>query len=173
MATPRFEYSSGPVRRFVATALVGLACALVQPAHAFPGGHAGMAGRGELGAMAQLLERVDASAEQKAQIKLIMQTARNDLGPVIAQLRGLRDQSAALFTQPAVDAHSAEELRLQMQALQGQFSKRKLQAKVDASRVLTPEQRSKMAELMKMHQAMAVRHRAEAESLTAKPGAAK
>ncbi len=188
MATPRFNTSFTAVRLFAATAFLGMAGAFVQTAHAAPGGHAGMAGHGEMGAMggrgmgmgqdgpghmARLLDRVGASTDQKVQIKTIMEAAHNELKPVMAQVKSLRDQSAALFTQPAVDANAAEALRLQMQGLQGQVSKRMLQAKVDASRVLTPDQRSKMADLMSKRQAMAERHRAESESLMGKPAGLK
>lgn len=186
MATPRFKTSAGALRLFAATAFLGLAGAFVQAAQASPGGHGGMAGHGEMaamggrgmgmgmgmdgpGPMGRLLDRVGASAEQKAQIKTLMEAAHTDLRPVMAQMKTLRDQNAALFTQPAVDANAAEALRLQMQALHGQVSKRMLQAKVESSRVLTPEQRSKMAELTKKRRAMVERHRAEAQTLMGKP----
>lgn len=166
MATLQFKTPARALRLFAATVLFGMAGAFIHTAHAAPGGHGGMAGPGH---MARLLDRAGASAEQKAQITILMEAARNDLKPVMAQMKTLHAQSAALFTQPAVDANAAEVLRQQMQALQAQVSKRMLQAKVESSRVLTPEQRTKMADMMKKRRAMAERHRAEAESLIGKP----
>jgi len=130
----------------------------------------GMDGPGHIG---RLLDRVGASADQQAQIKTIMDAARNDLKPVHTQMKTLRAQSAALFTQPSVDANAVEAVRLQMQTLHGQASKRMAQALVESSRVLTPEQRARMADMMNKRRAMAERHRAEAESLMGKPAGAK
>ena len=179
-------------RLFTLTALIGFIGAVSQIAHAAPGGHGAMGGHGDMAAMggrgtgmdgggqmghmghmSRVLDRVGASAEQKAQIKTIMESAHNELKPVHSQMKLLRDQSTALFTQPAVDANAAEALRLQMQTLHGQVSKRMLQAMVESSRVLTPDQRAKMADMMNKRRAMAERHRAEAESLMGKPAGAR
>ena len=62
--------------------------------------------------------------------------------------RALREQARQLFAQPTVDARAAEALRQQMLAQHDQASKRMLQAMLDISRVLTPEQRKQMAERM-------------------------
>jgi periplasmic protein CpxP/Spy len=193
MNTDHFNAPGRALRLLAVTALIGLAGAVVQTAHAAPGGmaaHGDVAAMGErgkgmgmgmdgpghmghMGHMGRLLDRVGASAEQKAQIKTIMDAARNELKPVHAQMKTLREQSAALFTQPAVDANAAEAARLQMQTLHNQVSKRMLQAMVESSRVLTPEQRAKMADFMKKRRAMAERHRAEAESLMGTQAGAK
>jgi len=190
MTTLQSKTPARALRGLAATVLLSIAA--MHTAHASPGGHGGMAGHGDMAAMGgrgmgmgkgmgmdgpghmgRLLDRVGASAEQKAQIKTLMESARNDLKPVVAQMKTLREQSATLFTQPAVDANAAEALRQQMQALQGQVSKRMLQAKVESSRVLTPDQRTKMADLMKKRLAMAERHRAETESLMGRPAGVK
>ena len=191
----RFDFPARAFRLFTLTALIGFIGAVSQIAHAAPGGHGAMGGHGDMAAMggrgtgmdgggqmgqmghmghmSRVLDRVGASAEQKAQIKTIMESAHNELKPVHAQMKLLRDQSTALFTQPAVDANAAEALRLQMQTLHGQVSKRMLQAMVESSRVLTPDQRAKMADMMNKRRAMAERHRAEAESLMGKPAGAR
>jgi periplasmic protein CpxP/Spy len=181
-------------RLFTLTALVGLAGAVLQTAQAAPGGHGAMGAHGDMAAMGhrgemghmgpmehmgrmnpmgRLLDRVGASAEQKAQIKTLMDAARKDVMPLHAQMKSLREQSAALFTQPAVDANAAEALRQQMHALQGQAGKRMLQAMVESSRVLTPEQRAKMADMIGKRRAMAERHRAEADALMGQPAGSK
>jgi len=188
MKTLQFKSPARALRLLAVTALFGLTGAYFHTAYAAPGGQGGMAGQGDMvamggrgmgmgmdgaGHMGRLLDRVGASAEQKAQIKTLMEAARNDVKPVMAQMKTLREQSAALFTQPAVDANAAEALRQQMQSLQAQASKRMLQAKVDSSRVLTPDQRTRMADLMNKRRAMAERHRAEADSLMGKPAGLK
>jgi protein CpxP len=179
----RFNTPIRALRLLAVTALVGLAGASLQVAHAAPGSMGGMGGHGEMGGrgmgmhgpghMGRMLDQVGASAEQKAQIKTIMEAARNDLKPVQTQMKTLRSQSAALFTQPNVDANAVEAARQQMHALHGQVGKRMAQAMVESSRVLTPEQRTKMADMMNKRRAMAERHRAEAESLVGKPAGAK
>jgi periplasmic protein CpxP/Spy len=189
MTTLALKTPSRPLRLLAATSLIALAGAFVQPAHAMPGGMGGhaemgaMGGRGmgmhgpghmgHMGHMGRMLDQAGASAEQKAQIKTIMEAARNDLKPLHAQMKSLREQSAALFTQRNVDASAVEAARQQMHALHGQVGKRMSQAMVESSRVLTPEQRTKMADMMSKRRAMAERHRAEADSLMDKPAGAK
>jgi Spy/CpxP family protein refolding chaperone len=57
-----------------------------------------------------------------------------------------------------------------MQARQDQASKRMLQAMLEASRVLSPEQRQQLAERANKRGAMAKRHHQERRSLEANPG---
>jgi Spy/CpxP family protein refolding chaperone len=59
-----------------------------------------------------------------------------------------------VFAAPSVDAAAAESLRQQMLAQHDQASKRMLQAMLDVSKVLTPEQRAKVGERMKQRQAV-------------------
>ena len=168
------------LRLLAATAVMTLAGAVMQTAQAAPGGHGAMAQMGGRGTgqdgpahMGRLLDRVGASTEQKAQIKSLMESARSDMKPLRAQIKTLRERGTVLFTQPAVDANAVEALRLQLQGLHDQVSKRMVQAMVESSRVLTPDQRTKMAELMNTHRAMRERHRAEAEALMGTPAGAK
>ncbi|MBL8339922.1 MAG: Spy/CpxP family protein refolding chaperone [Rubrivivax sp.] len=154
------------------------------------GPHAGMMGRGDMaggmgmmqgrgmgmthgGGMGmmhgrggeRMLDGVGATAEQKTQVRQIMDTARNELKPLREAGQALRRQLGSLFAQPTVDARAVEALRQQMQANHEQASKRMTQAMLDASRVLTPEQRKQMAERMEQRRGMMQRHRAERETL--------
>lgn len=139
----------------LAVGLIATAAAFVQaPAQADPmGGHrhgGGMMGGGAMmGGLlhGRALDAINASAEQRAQIKQIADAARADLRTLHEASRTLHQQARALFTQPTVDANAAEVLRQQMLAQHDQASKRMLQAMLEASRVLTPEQRAKLAEL--------------------------
>ena len=72
-----------------------------------------------------------------------------------------------LFTQPNVDASAVEALRQQMVQQHDQTSRRIAQALLDASNVLTPEQRVKLAEQMKQRREMMERHRRERSQLEA------
>lgn len=105
-------------------------------------GPMGMAGRGS----ERMLERLGASAEQRAQIDRIVEQSRQDMRSRAETRRALHDQMAALFAQPAVDAAAVEALRQQMQAEHDQASQRRTQTMLAISEVLTPEQRAQMAQ---------------------------
>lgn len=164
MSTLQFKRQLPPVRLMVATMVVALAGGLTLTSaqaapghemHGGPGGPAGMAGMagGPMMGGPRMLERmldvVNASADQRTQIKAIMDSARADTKAQHETLKGLRDQEVTLFTQPTVDARAAEALRAQQSAVHDQVGKRMLQAKLDVSRVLTPEQRKLLADRMK------------------------
>lgn len=173
-----------PVRVLALTVLVSALGGMVQASHAAPGmaggrpgamhaegagdgGHGGPGGwaLGNPRMMDRLLDSINATTEQRTQIKLIATAAQTDLQAQRTQGRALHQQGQALFTQTTVDARAAEALRVQMLTLHDQTSKRRLQMMLDISRVLTPEQRLKLAERMKQRQAMSERHRAEREGL--------
>ncbi len=104
------------------------------------------------GRMEHLLDMVDASDAQRAQVKQIMDAAKQDLSAQRADGRSLHEQRMSLFTAPNIDAAAIEALRQQMSAQHELVSKRMSQAMVDAARVLTPEQRAKLAQRMKKMQ---------------------
>jgi Spy/CpxP family protein refolding chaperone len=158
-----------PARLLALTTLVALSAGVLQTAQAGPGGHGGAGGPGLAMAsprhLDRMLDSVNATAEQRTQIQQILGTAREELKGQREQARTLRQQSAALFAQPTVDARAAEALRAQMVAQHDAASKRMLQAMLDVSRVLTPEQRQKMAERMQQRRSMMERHRGERQQL--------
>ncbi|HEX6362599.1 MAG TPA: Spy/CpxP family protein refolding chaperone [Albitalea sp.] len=123
-----------------------------------PGGrHGGMAmdgpamfmgkagGRG----LERMLEGVNATDAQRAQIRQITQQAAEDMKAEREQHRALRQRMLEAFTAPTVDAATVESLRQQMLAQHDTRSRRMLQAMLDVSRVLTPEQRAQIGERMK------------------------
>ena len=190
-----FNFTQRPLHLLAATFFVALAATVAQPAAAQPmggpgmmghrdgghgkmdhrGGGAGMGmGMGMMGMDAphmidRMLDAVNASPEQRAQIKQITQAAQTDMRTQRDAGRKLHEQGQALFTQPAVDARAAEALRQQMLAQHDQASKRKLQTMLDVSRVLTPEQRKTLAERMAQRRSMMERHRSERESIDKAP----
>lgn len=123
----------------------------------------GMAGRGGMmppglpgmpfaGPMAdKLFDQIEATPQQREQLRQITEAAAADLRAQHESARGEREQMMKLFTQPVVDAKAAEALRRQMLARQDTASQRVTQALLDSAKVLTVDQRVKMADLMKEH----------------------
>ena len=160
------QLTTGPARLMLAAlafAAAGLLAIPAQAADADHGGGPGMHGGGHH--MERMLDVVNATAEQRAQIKTIMQAARTDLQAQRASGKALHEQMRAAFAQPNVDARAVEALRVQQQAQHDAASKRMLQAKLEISRVLTPEQRKLVAERMAKQHGMMERHRAERATL--------
>jgi periplasmic protein CpxP/Spy len=171
----------------VATALLALLAATASPAFAQPMGGPGMGGRGEHGPgmhrggpggpdgagggmhLMRMLDQVNATPEQRAQIRQIMQAAHTDMKAQRETGRQLRQQQQALFTQPNVDANAVEALRQRLMAHHDATSRRMSQAMLEASRVLSPEQRRQMADKMAQRRTMGERHRAEREALEGAP----
>lgn len=129
--------------------------------------HGGMGGAGMFGAapehMARMLDRMldglSATEAQRAQIKQIAEAAATDMTAQREAGRALREKGIQIFSAPTVDAAAAEQLRQQMLAQHDQLSRRTLQAMLEASKVLTPEQRAKAGERMRqrgdsMHERM-------------------
>jgi protein CpxP len=172
---------SASLRWTLVTGAVALASLLSQTAMAAPadGGmgpghrmHGGGMGEGMGGGMGmngrhmgRMLDAVNATPDQRTQIKAIMDAAHKDMSAIREGGRKLHEQSRAVFTQPNVDARAAETLRQQMLAQHDQASKRMMQAMLDASKVLTPEQRKTLADKMAQRRSMMERHRAERQQL--------
>lgn len=154
------------LRWLAATAVVALAAGFGQAAMAqAPRGPGGFGMAMAPHAVDRMLDAVNASADQRAQIKQIIESARSDLKSQRDSGGDLRDQARELFAQPTVDARAAEALRQQMLAQHDAASKRVLQAMIDVSRVLTPEQRKSIADRLAQRRAMMERHRAERQSV--------
>jgi len=139
----------------------------------FGGGH--MMHREHMGPMGMghmvdhMLDTVKATDAQRAQVKQITQAAAADLKAQHEANRGLHEQMMQVFTQPTVDANAAEALRQKQLAAHDQASKRMLQAMLDISRVLTPEQRQTLADNMKKRHEMMQRHMRERQQLEGQP----
>ena len=137
------------LRMLLATMLVAVAGAVSQTALANPGGghggpggaemHGGRGMPGGMGLMGnprmveRMLDTVNATAEQRAQVKQILQTAQAEMQTQRESGHKLHQQGQALFAQPTVDARAAEVLRLQMVAQHDQASKRMMQTMLDVS----------------------------------------
>ncbi len=107
------------------------------PRDAFPAPHFLMMG---------MLDDVGASEAQRAQIRSIFKTAREELRGQMQEGRGQQAQLLQLWAQPNIDAAAIDALRKQQLAQQERVSARMQAAFIEAGRVLTPEQRAKVAE---------------------------
>ena len=154
--------SARAVRRVIIATLLAVGAALAMSAWAQPGGGRGMGGPGMmLGGSPERIGRVvdhmldglNATDAQRGQIKQIAQAAAADVKAQREATSGLREKAAQIFAAPVVDAAAAESLRQQMHAQHEQSSRRMLQAMLDVSKVLTPEQRAKLGERLKQREA--------------------
>jgi periplasmic protein CpxP/Spy len=138
--------------------------------HGGPGMHGGpgigmMQGRmGE-----RMLDAVNATAEQRTQVKQITDRNVAEMQAQRETHRALREQAMKLFTQPTVDAAAAEQLRQQMLQQHDQASRRMMQSMLEVSRILTPEQRKQMADHMAQRGEMMRRHMQERQQLQGAP----
>lgn len=167
----------------VSSLLVGGAALSALAAHAQPmqpggpGSHEGHRshmmgghhGGGDMGMKmsGRMLELVKATPEQRAQIQKIMDGARTDMQARREAGQSLRAELMAAMAQPNIDAGAVEQIRQKMLAQHDQASKRRMQAVVDAARVLTPEQRKQLAERMSKRRDMMERHQRERRALEA------
>ena len=99
--------------------------------------------------MERMLERVNATAEQRAKIRAIFEAAGKDMRAQADTRRQLHEQGLTLLSQPTIDANAVESLRQQMLAQHDQASQRWSKAMVEAANVLTPQQRTQLAEEMR------------------------
>lgn len=139
-----------PLRFWLASLLVAVASSMALSAWAQPAGpglHGGMWGGGPQH-VERLLSRIQATDDQKARIQQIMQKAASDMAGQRDAGRTLKEKARAVFTAPTVDANAAEQVRQQMLAQHDQNSRRMMAAMLEVSQVLTPEQRSQMAQHM-------------------------
>lgn len=135
--------------------------------HMMGGEHGPHGGGMDMKWSGRMLDAVKASPEQRAQIQKIMEGARTDLQAQREAGQALRGQLMQAMAQPNIDANAVEQLRQKMLAQHDQVSKRRMQAMVDAARVLTPEQRKQLSERMGQRRDMMERHHRERRALEA------
>lgn len=121
--------------------------------------HGGRGGHDEHGALMgpfgegrmldRMLDDVKATDAQRTKIKQIAEAAKKDLQAQHEAGRSLHEKTMQILSAPKIDDAAAESLRQQMLAMHDKVSKRSLQAMLDISRVLTPEQRAQLAQRMK------------------------
>ena len=100
-----------------------------------------------------MLDGLNATDAQRNQIKQIALVAGADIKAQRDSNRVLHEKAMQIFAAPNVDTAAAEQVRQQMLVQHDQMSQRSLQAVLDASKVLTPEQRATLSERMKQRSA--------------------
>ncbi len=128
--------------------------------HGRHGGHHGAASVLDPRRLDRLLDEVKATDAQRAQIRQISGAARDDLRK-LHQGGEPRAQFVNPLAQPQIDAAAAETARQQRLARQDAVSKRVLTATLDVAKVLTPEQRTQLAEKAKKRQERFEQRRAQ------------
>lgn len=158
-----------------AIVLAGMAAAQAQPIGAGSGMHrehrlggehmGGHGGHGGAHRVGQLLDAAGASPEQRAKLQQIMKSAHDDLRQQHQAGRASQHELARLLSSPQLDAVAVEAARQRAFAQREASNKRMTQAMFDASAVLTPEQRQKVAGQMNLRREMMERHQRERQAL--------
>ena len=99
----------------------------------------------------KMLDHLKATDSQRTAIKAIFERMAAEMRPVHEQHKGLHDQLLAALTADNVDRAAVENLRKQIPTLVDQASQVFTKALLDASQVLTPEQRQALAKTMQDH----------------------
>lgn len=127
-----------------------------QDGHESHGGHMSPFGPlGDARMLDRMLDDVKATDAQRVKIKQIAEAAKKDLQAQHESARDLHEKTMQILNAPKVDEAAAEAVRQQMLVQHDKASKRTLQALIEISRVLTPEQRAQVAQRMKDHPAHA------------------
>lgn len=130
-----------------AVVVVGVGVAASQPwgGQGFGGGMGGpfMNIRAEWG-VNRMLDRLDATPEQKEKVTAIVTKALADLEPIRNGRTAFRDDAAKLLKAEKVDRTELEKLRSKQLAQADTASKRITQAVADAADVLSPKQRAEL-----------------------------
>ena len=106
--------------------------------------------RGRYGGMKKLLEQVDLTPEQSQKIDAIHEQFHSDNETLFEEMRTNHQEMRSLFASDA----SPEELRNQHQKIQDlrqQLGTNRFETMLQVREILTPEQRSQLAELMEQH----------------------
>jgi periplasmic protein CpxP/Spy len=93
-----------------------------------------------------LIKAVDGTPEQKDRLVKLAQSATADMQPLRAQRMAARKKGLELLAGSSIDRNALERLRQEQITLADTMSKRAVQHMADAAEVLTPAQRSKLAE---------------------------
>ncbi len=93
----------------------------------------------------RMLDKADATTEQKQRVAQIAKDAAKELMPLRKQHKEARQRAVDLLSQPTIDRAAIEQIRTEELQLGDAVSKRITQAIADAAEALTPEQRAKLA----------------------------
>lgn len=130
-------------------AIGGMALALAQTPAATPS--RGAPDRAQMAErrIDHIIKEINGTPEQKTKLTALAQAAQKDMMPLREQLQTARRQGMALLSAPTIDRVALEKLRSEQTQLMDALSRRMLAHMADAAEVLTPAQRSQLAEKMK------------------------
>ena len=132
-------------RATLATILGGVAAAASFNAVAHRG-RGGMHGSMDVERMLRhLYAEIDATDEQKQRLEPIVKQTMQELAPLRQNLRAARGEALKILSQDRVDSAALESLRARQIQLTDEASRTVTRALVDASEVLNPAQRRKLA----------------------------
>ena len=98
--------------------------------------------------ISKLIADIGGTPEQKDKLLALARATLADLKPLREQHMAARRQGMALLTAPTIDRGALEQLRVSQVQAADAMSQRTLKAMADAAEVLSPEQRSRVAERM-------------------------
>lgn len=96
-----------------------------------------------------MLDDVDASDEQRGQVKSIIEAHSATLNALRESGRKLHQETRRLLSAPTIDRNAIENLRQQQVASMDKRSREMTAMLADIAEVLTPEQRQQLADKMK------------------------
>ena len=99
----------------------------------------------------KMLDNVKATDSQRTAVKAIFARMFTEMRPIHDQHKTLHDQIASAFAADTVDRAAVENLRKQVPSLVDQASQVFTKALLDASQILTPEQRQTLVKQMQEH----------------------
>ncbi len=137
--------------KIIATVVGILVLVGTTAAFACPGGkgHHGKRGHGKGGGMHGLMEKLDLTDAQKAEMEKLHTEMKEDVEPLRERMKELKQQMHQLWENDPVDEEALITLEREMATMKLQMSELRIQMKVDMMDILTPEQRAKFQELKK------------------------
>jgi periplasmic protein CpxP/Spy len=96
-----------------------------------------------------LIKMINGTPEQKTKLVALAQAAMAEMKPMREQLMSARKRGMELLSTASIDRPAIEKLRAEQVQLMDALSRRMSQQMMDAAEVLTPAQRSQVAEKMK------------------------
>ena len=93
------------------------------------------------------LSRIDATDEQRAQVKTVVKGAIDDLLVLREEHQANRKAMIAALIEPEVDRAELDRIRAAEMSLADQASRRIVDALADSAEALTPEQRAQLADM--------------------------